>query len=232
MQLKEIGSNLWTYEGETVSFYGLPYSTRMTVIRINRNELWVHSPEKLNPQLQAELAQLGEVKYLISPNKLHHLYLPEWNTAYPEAASYAAPGLIEKRKDIQFTAELTDTPEPAWQDDIRQLIFKGSPAMQEVVFFHNDTRTLILTDLIENFDPRLQLVAKAPGPVHRHPSAQRQDADRLAQQFHLREKPGTAVLCGHGGLATGEHHPLPRCLYLRQRHGVSAPVVFLAAVDP
>jgi hypothetical protein len=98
MQLSEVGNNLWTYEGETVSFFGLPYSTRMAVIRINQNELWIHSPEKLNPQLQEELAQLGEVKYLISPNKLHHLYLSEWSAAYPGTASYAAPGLIKNAR--------------------------------------------------------------------------------------------------------------------------------------
>jgi hypothetical protein len=34
-----------------------------------------------------------------------------------------------------------------------QTIFEGSSAMREVVFFHARSRTLILTDLIENFRP-------------------------------------------------------------------------------
>lgn len=154
MPLTSVADDIWTYEGETVSFFGLPYSTRMTVIRINDNELWIHSPEKLTPDLRDDLARLGEVSYLISPNKLHHLYLSEWTRAYPDALNYAAPGLIKKRKDIAFTTELGDEPEPAWGDEIKQLIFKGSPAMQEAVFYHIASRTLILTDLIENFDPK------------------------------------------------------------------------------
>ncbi|MDH5444012.1 MAG: DUF4336 domain-containing protein [Gammaproteobacteria bacterium] len=91
MQLISVDENIWTYEGDVVSFYGYPYSTRMTVIRINDSELWIHSPEKLNPELLTELASLGEVKYLISPNVLHHLYLGEWFKAFPDAKNYAAP---------------------------------------------------------------------------------------------------------------------------------------------
>lgn len=44
-------------------------------------------------------------------------------------------------------------PEDVWGEEIDQTIFKGSPVMQEVVFFHHSSKTLILTDLIENFKP-------------------------------------------------------------------------------
>ncbi len=151
MLLKQIGENIWIYDGTVVQFYGFPYSTRMTVIRLNNNELWIHSPEKLTPALQGELLEFGRVKYLISPNKLHHLFVKEWMSAYPGAKIFAAPGLIEKRKDIQFTKELTDLAESDWLNQIDQLIFRGSPLMEEVVFFHIESKTLLLTDLIENF---------------------------------------------------------------------------------
>lgn len=151
MQLKEVGRNIWTYEGETVDFYGFPYTTRMTVVRLNNGALWIHSPERLNAPLQEELGALGRVAHLISPNKLHHLFLEEWIAAYPDALCYAAPGLAKKRKDIRFTKELSDTPDEAWAGEIEQLIFRGSPLMEEVVFFHTSSKTLLLTDLIENF---------------------------------------------------------------------------------
>lgn len=153
MQLKEIDKNIWIYEGSTVNFYGFPYSTRMTIILLNNGNLWIHSPEKLNKNLKEELDNLGKVEYLISPNKLHHLFLSEWISAYPDAKCYAPPGLIEKRRDINFTKELSNTPEKEWADEIKQTIFQGSPAMEEVVFFHITSKTLILTDLIENFNP-------------------------------------------------------------------------------
>lgn len=153
MQLEPVGRNIWTYEGGEVSFYGFPFPTRMTVIQLPDNRLWIHSPEKLNEALQDELAALGEVRYLISPNKLHNLFLQEWLEAYPGAKSYSAPGLAKKRKDLRFDFELLDAAPGEWQDVIAQTIFRGSPAMEEAVFFHKPSSTLIVTDLIENFDP-------------------------------------------------------------------------------
>jgi hypothetical protein len=131
---------------------GFPYSTRMTVIQLSDGRLWIHSPERLNDELKEALKNIDEVGYLISPNKLHHLFLTEWISVYPNAKPYAAPGLIEKRPDITFSKELSGIPEKGWGTDIEQAIFQGSPAMEEMVFFHKSSKTLILTDLIENFD--------------------------------------------------------------------------------
>lgn len=153
MQLEQFAENIWIYEGAKIKFYGFPFPTRMTVIRLSDNKLWIHSPEKLNDQLIKELSGLGEVSYLISPNKLHHLFLDEWITAYPKAIKYAAPGLANKRAEIIFDCELSDQSEAVWQEEIDQTVFHGSPAMEEVVFYHRPSKTLILTDLIENLDP-------------------------------------------------------------------------------
>lgn len=153
MPLARFGKNLWLYEGETVSFYGFPFPTRMTVIKLPDRRLWIHSPERLTPLLQAALSDLGEVSYLISPNKLHHLFLPEWIAAYPNALNYAAPGLEAKRKDIHFDHMLSEHAPQAWQGEIEQTLFRGSPVMQEVIFYHRQSKTLVLTDLIENFIP-------------------------------------------------------------------------------
>ena len=40
--------------------------------------------------------------------------------------------------------------------------FKGSSVIEEVVFFHKSTKTLIVTDLIENFEPK-----KIASPIRR-----------------------------------------------------------------
>lgn len=151
-QLQHIGEEIWIYEGAIVSFYGFPFPTRMTVIKLRNGDLWIHSPEKINEDLKDELSNIGEVKYLVSPNKLHHLFLQEWVKEYPRAITYAAPSLSKKRKDIKFDVELSEMAENEWAEDISQTIFTGSPVLEEVVFFHRHSSTLILTDLIENFD--------------------------------------------------------------------------------
>ncbi|NKC21648.1 DUF4336 domain-containing protein [Pseudoalteromonas sp. S4498] len=152
-ELISIGHNIWIYNGPAVPFFGMPYTTRSTIIKLSSGELWVHSPGKLTDGLLCELTQLGEVKYLISPNKLHHLFMGDWQEKFPTATLFASPGVDKKRPDLKFHRQLDDTAEPEWQNDIDQLIFKGSAVMEEVVFFHKKTSTLILTDLIENFHP-------------------------------------------------------------------------------
>ncbi len=62
---------------------------------------------------------------------------------------YAPPGLAQRKPDLRFDAELSDDPDPAWAADIDQVIFRGSLAMEEVVFFHRESRTAIVCDLIQ-----------------------------------------------------------------------------------
>ncbi|MED7819833.1 MULTISPECIES: DUF4336 domain-containing protein [unclassified Francisella] len=168
--LKQLSDNLWICDGEAVPFYTLAYTTRMTVIRLANNDLFIHSPIKADSELISQVSELGNVKFLISPNKIHHLFLQDWAKIFPDAKIYASPGLRDKRKDIDFTTDLKDSPESEWQDEIDQLIFNGSRVMQEVVFFHKPSKTLILTDLIENFDENYftgfkGLIAKLSGIV-------------------------------------------------------------------
>jgi len=151
--LNKISDNIWTVNGDAVPFFGMPYTTRMTLVKLKNGMLWVHSPLKISDKLLLEISALGEVKYLVSPNKLHHLFLVDWLQKFPNAMCYASPGLEKKRPDINFSRVLGIQPENEWAEEIDQTIFKGSPAMEEVVFFHRNSKTLILTDLIENFKP-------------------------------------------------------------------------------
>lgn len=151
--LQQVDDNIWIHNGVTVSWYGMPYTTRITIIRLKNGKIWVHSPGKIDDELLSEIQALGDVAYLISPNKIHHLFIQDWAKHFPNAETFSSPGLEEKRKDLTFDRSLRDAAEVEWQGEIEQLIFKGSKVMEEVVFFHNDSKTLILTDLIENFHP-------------------------------------------------------------------------------
>lgn len=166
--LNRVGDNIWTVDGDAVIFYGMPYFTRMTLVRLADGALWLHSPLELSAPLASEVSALGEVKYLVAPNKLHHLFIGQWLQAFPAAQAYSAPGLAEKRPDIAFAKRLDAQPEPAWADDLGQTLFSGSSFMQEVVFFHKPSKTLIVADLIENFKPESlnawqQIVARMAG---------------------------------------------------------------------
>jgi len=151
--LEEFGPSLFVAEGPTVSFYGFPYPTRMAVARLADGSLWIWSPVALSDELAAEVEALGPVRHIVSPNKIHHLFLSQWRDRWPDARLYAPPGLAGKKPELRFDAELLDEPDPAWAAEIDQVIFRGSLAMEEVVFFHKASRTAIVCDLIQRFDP-------------------------------------------------------------------------------
>lgn len=151
--MNNIAENIWTFDGEAVPFFTLPYSTRMTVIRLSCGALWVHSPIRLCSELQNQVDALGIVKYLIAPNQLHHLFLKDWQQSYPSAQIFGTNGVQHKRQDISFDALFSPELQTPWSKDIEQLLFTGSRIMEECVFFHKSSKTLIVTDLIENFSP-------------------------------------------------------------------------------
>lgn len=124
-------------------------------MRLGDGSLFVDSPVQLTGEVRAAVDALGPVRYIASPNKLHHLHMGDWAEAYPDAELFASPGLAKKRPDLELAVELGDQPEPGWADDLDQLLFAGSFFMTEVVFFHRATRTVILGDMIENHDPEV-----------------------------------------------------------------------------
>lgn len=149
--LEQVHENLWVAEGELVSFFGLPYPTRAVIARLANRDLWVWSPVKLTADLRNEVDRLGPVRHLVSPNKLHHLFLQGWKAAYPAAQLWGPRTTIKKRPDLKFQDALVDNPPAEWGADIDQAWFRGSFAMDEIVFLHRPSATAIVADLIQTF---------------------------------------------------------------------------------
>lgn len=147
--LAEFGPSIYSVDGPTVWFVGFPFPTRMAVVRLSSGNVWVWSPIALTEELANEVEAIGPVSYVVSPNKLHHLFLAEWANRWPGARFYAPPGLARKKSEFRFYAELADEPNSSWAIDIDQTIFRGSIAMEEVAFFHRASHTAIIGDLIQ-----------------------------------------------------------------------------------
>lgn len=151
--LEEFAPSLYTADGPTVPFLGIPYPTRMAVAKLGDGSAWVWSPIALTPELERAVEAIGPVRQIVSPNKIHHLFLREWAERWPESRIHAPPGLAKRKPELRFDAELGDEPAPAWAAEIDQVIFHGSLAMEEVVFFHRASRTAIVCDLVQRHDP-------------------------------------------------------------------------------
>ena len=142
--------DLWVYE-QPLRFYGIEVGTRMTVVRLADGGLWLHSPTRPTPELRAAVDAIGPVRWLVAPNRWHHLYVGDWQAAYPAAQIFAARGLAKKRKDLTLAGELDDTAPAGWAGQIDQLARQGAPVMSETVFLHRKSRSLIVSDTAHNF---------------------------------------------------------------------------------
>jgi hypothetical protein len=149
--LEALGSELWFADGGIVSFNGADYPTRMVVVRLAGGGLWLWSPIELTAALADEVRALGPVRHIVSPNRLHFLFLRQWQAAFPEAEIWGTQGTIAKAKDVRFAGTLGDEPPPAWTGQIDQYRFTNSPFVEELIFFHRASRTAIIADLSQTF---------------------------------------------------------------------------------
>lgn len=148
--LMEFGTDIWLVDGPRIqAAAGFCYPTRMVLIRLPHERLFVWSPIELNDDLRAALSGIGPVCHVVAPNSLHDSFLADWQAAFPGAAFHAAPGLAAKRPDLGFASELTDRADPGWQGCIDQVVFRGNAITTEVVFFHHASGTVIFTDLLQ-----------------------------------------------------------------------------------
>ena len=117
----------------------------------------------------------GRIRHLVSPNKGHYAHIGEWARAFPEAITCASPRVRERARsqhiDVHFERDLAANAPPEWQKEIDQTIIPGA-ILDEVVFFHKATKTLILADTIMNFElgklgqPYRRLIAWLSGIIY------------------------------------------------------------------
>lgn len=144
--LQPIAPNLWVID-LPLRVGGLQLGTRTTVVRLASGGLWLHSPGPLQPEQVSAVSALGPVQALVAPNAMHSLFLAQNVGLFPQATVHVSPTLPAKLK-FSFPYEVLSNEPPAlWRDEISQHLVGGLPKLQEVVFFHHASRTLILTDL-------------------------------------------------------------------------------------
>ena len=129
-KLKPVDRDIWVVDGPAIRFYGMPFSTRMTVVRLTSGAIWLHSPTHLTEKLADEVAGLGPVTHLIAPNWIHYAYIADWQARFPKARAWAAPGVRKRaagrKSGARFGDDLASDPPLDWAVDIDQMIVDGS----------------------------------------------------------------------------------------------------------
>jgi len=171
--LRAIAPDLWVAE-QPLKYFGLEVGTRMTVIRLSQDRLVIIAPIQLQDETVEQLNQLGNVSDIIAPNLYHYLFLNQCKQKYPNATVWATSGLQDKCPDLLIDKILSDHAiqslnglEASQVVGFNTFDIKGYMPLNEWVFFHAKSRTLIITDLAFHFDhqssPSAQLISRVLG---------------------------------------------------------------------
>jgi Domain of unknown function (DUF4336) len=140
-------------EESAVKFYGFRVQTRMAAIRLHGARLLLYSPVPLTTRLRQELEQLGEISFIVSPNKIHNLTLMEYRAAFPKAKLFVPPGLPERLPALAFDEILSEESVAAWSPDLKHVLTRGNVFFAEALFFHGPSRTFLVGDFVERIGP-------------------------------------------------------------------------------
>lgn len=143
-ELVQLHDDLWVVQ-RPLSFLGLHVGMRMTVVRFG-DALLLHSPIPPDDALRNELAKLGHVRWVIGPNRFHHLSLGPWMALGAEG--WAVPSLHRKRSDLAFTGTVGQG--APWPEALETHALSCIPFTDEAVFLHRPSRTLVVSDLLFN----------------------------------------------------------------------------------
>lgn len=145
-----VPGEIWIVE-YPVRYAGTEFGARMTVIRLPGGSLLLHSPSEISPARADALNALGPVGHIVAPGTFHYLHVPSAQAAFPDAVTWICPGIQKKRPDLAYDHLLADEAPDAWRGVLDQVHVGDTRFIQEVVFCHRPSRTLIVVDLIELF---------------------------------------------------------------------------------
>ena len=154
--LKPITDDVFIVDSTLPGLLGKVLPVRMTVIRLPDGSLLLHSPTRYTESLRLALLALGPVSHLVAPNIAHWTLLKPWQRAFPEATTWAVPGLRERRQvrksGLRLDRDLGTQAPAAWSDALSLIMVEGGVGFREAVLFHHPSRTLVLTDLMVNLE--------------------------------------------------------------------------------
>jgi hypothetical protein len=120
----------------------------MTVVRLASGALWVHSPIDADAGLQAGLQRLGTVRFVVAPSNRHHRYARHFHATYPASELFVSPHVPERNGALAFGTPLGAGQPAPWAGELDQVPIAGHRSLDEVVFLHRTSRTLIVADLL------------------------------------------------------------------------------------
>jgi hypothetical protein len=142
-----VPDSIWVTE-RPVWFGGVRLRSKTTVVRLSDGGLWVHSPCPPTDRVCAALDALGEVRWIVVPNRFHHLQTPATAARYPNARVVGPTSAQLRNPQLRLAMGTDDPAYVRSTAELTSIQLRGVPFLEETVFFHPATGSLIAADLL------------------------------------------------------------------------------------
>lgn len=211
MKLVSQSNQVFSFDFEQSITFGVKFTARSTLIQLKNREMLVISPGPFNEEALSQIKSMADKFYVVAPNLFHHFYFLAAKESLPNSELYGPMALGKKVKALksQFT-DIEQLPKHV-KDQVTVIPIRGNRFLQERVFFHPESKTLVVTDLVFNMNKRnffTSLILKMAG-AHNKLAQSRLVKSTVSdlRQFHedisnLQKFPCERLIMAHGEVLT------------------------------
>ena len=224
-----VDGRIWASE-RSVWFSGVRLRARTSVIRLDDGRLLVFSPAPPSDGWLRQVADLGDVSWLVVPNCFHHLGTPVAAAAFPEAKILAPRSAAARNPDLRIDVEIHDPACAAAVPECALLPLEGVPFLDETLLYHRPTQTLFGADVVLRADEHdhwtWRFAARVTGCYNRWSvphDVRKKVVDKAAASRSLRALqtlPIKRLIVAHGEVIESE--PLAQLVEAWRRVGVES----------
>ncbi|KAG1868459.1 hypothetical protein F4604DRAFT_1775651 [Suillus subluteus] len=167
--IREVAKDVWIFSRPFARLGIFPMGGRSTAIKLQQGGVWVLASTPLTQDTRNKIDELGEVKYIIGADAVHHLFLGEFKRAYPNAKLIGVEGAIGNMSDKSLRFDGLWGRDPpgtnyGFEDEIKHCYFSGF-RNEDVAFLHTPSKSLIEADLLLNL-PANEQYSKSSSSVY------------------------------------------------------------------
>src|SRR5262245_33069914 len=207
-----VADRIWSLE-RPVWFSGFRLRARTTVVRLDDGSLLLHTPAPPSDALTEQLRALGPVRWLVVPNRWHHLGAPAAAARFPEAKVVGPASALDRNKALRLDVDIRGTQLSEQVPEFEALPLRGVPFWDETVLYHRPTQTLVGADIVCSAHAKdhwtWRCGARLTGCYERvrvPPDARKKIVDKAAAARSLGamlERPAQRPIIGHGEIIGG-----------------------------
>ena len=208
-ELEQVTGNVWVMRFP-LRLVATEVGRTVTVLKLNAEKLLIHSTAPFSRQDKAAIEKLGTPAWLADATVFHDTFAVEGMAAFPELPYFAPEGFTKR---VRFRP-LTDLANLC-AAEVEILPLGGMPKVNEHVFYHNESKTLLIADLVFNWGAgnsgwerfvRKYLIGITtwPGTSRLFKMCIKDKAAFNGSLNEVLKRPFKRVIPGHGGIMSRE----------------------------